>query len=196
MNKWLFYNDTNDTVMTLNQFSGTGGVNNIVAGPEAVGAAQMTLDTGINPRYNIATYKYKDVKLANINSLKYRIYDASASAETPFLHFNIDFNNSDTFQRRLVMVPTGVVVNTWTTVDAINGGTALWTYSGANWPAPNVQPGTTPKTWNQILADYPGAETRSTDSFLGVRVGHPGPIGENSFVDWVEFNGETTDFEN
>ncbi len=197
---WLFWNDTNDTVMTLNQFSGTGGVNDIVAGPDSVGAAQMTLDTGVNPRYNIATYKYKDVKLSDIGSLKYRIYDDSVSSETPFLHFNVDFNNSDTWQRRLVMVPTGVTVDTWTTVDAINGGTALWTYSGNFWPAGGSETGTTPgttaKTWASILADYPNAETRSTDSFFGVRVGHPGPTGEQSFVDWIEFDGETTDFEN
>lgn len=195
---WLFYNDTNDTIMSLNQFGPTG-VNDIVAGPGSVGAAQMTLDNA-SARYNIATYKYKDVKLTDIGSLKYRIYDASASPETPFLHFNVDFNNSDTWQRRLVMVPTGVVANTWTTVDAINGGAALWTYSGAFWPAGGSETGTTPggtaKTWASILADYPNAETRSTDSFLGVRVGHPGPNGENGFVDWIEFDGEMTDFEN
>ena len=206
---WLFYNDTNDTVMTLNQFSGTGGVNDIVAGPGAEGAVQMTLDNGTqspdydgsgdagNPRYNIATYKYKDVKLSDIGSLKYRIYDASVSSLTPYLHFNIDFNNSDTWQRRLVQVPTGVVANTWTTVDALAG---TWTLSGGNWPAggsdTGANSGSIPKTWASIVADYPVAETRSTDSFFGVRVGHPGPIGEDSFVDWIEFDGETTDFEN
>lgn len=201
--KWLFYNDTNDTVMTINQFGPTG-VNNIVPGPDSVGAAQMTLHDALG-RYNIATYKYKDVKLASIGTLKYRIYDASVSSETPFLHFNVDFNNSDTFQRRLVMVPTvaagnlGVPVNTWTTVDAINGGNAVWLYSGNFWPAgigePGTTPGTTGKTWAQILSTYPNAETRSTDSFLGVRVGHPGPASENSYVDWVNVNGEVTDFE-
>jgi predicted ribosomally synthesized peptide with SipW-like signal peptide len=197
--KWLFYNDTNDTVMTINQFSGSGGVNDIVTGPAGVGSAQMTLHDATG-RYNIATYKYKDVKLSDIGSLRYRIYDDSASSETPFLHFNVDFANNDTWQKRLVMVPVGVAVDTWTTVDAINGGNAVWTYSGATWPAgvgePGTTPGTTGKTWSQILTTYPNAETRSTDSFLGVRVGHPGPAGENSYVDWVEFDGELTNFEN
>jgi hypothetical protein len=197
--KWLFYNDSNDTVMTINQFSGSGGVNDIVTGPAGVGSAQMTLHDATG-RYNIATYKYKDVKLSDIGSLRYRIYDDSASSETPFLHFNVDFANNDTWQRRLVMVPVGVAVDTWTTVDAINGGNAVWTYSGATWPAgvgePGTTPGTTGKTWSQILTTYPNAETRSTDSFLGVRVGHPGPAGENSYVDWVEFDGELTNFEN
>jgi len=208
-NSWFFYNDTNDTVMTLNQFSGTGGVNDIVAFAGSNGAAKMMLDNGTqspdydgsgdlgNPRYNIATYKYKNVKLSDIDSLKYRMYDASASAETPYLNFNVDFDNSDAWQRRLVQVPTGVVANTWTTVDTLAG---MWHLSGGNWPvgvntgAPFA--GSTDRTWASIIADYPNAETRSTDSWLGVRVGHPGPIGETNFVDWIEFDGETTDFEN
>ncbi|KND50337.1 MAG: hypothetical protein AB198_02040 [Parcubacteria bacterium C7867-003] len=197
--KWLFWNDTNNTVMTINQFSGTGGTNDLVTGPMGVGAAQMTLDSGVNPRYNIATYKYKDVKLADIGSLKYRIYDASASSETPYLHFNVDFANNDTWQRRLVQVPTGVVANTWTTVDALAG---MWSWSGYAgngnmWPtgAGAFDESVEYHTWAEILAAYPNAETRSTDSFLGVRVGHPGPAGENSFVDWIEFDGEVTNFE-
>jgi predicted ribosomally synthesized peptide with SipW-like signal peptide len=205
---WLFYNDTNDTVMTINQFATTGGTNTIVAGPGAVGAAQMILDNGTqspdydgsgdlgNPRYNIATYRYSDVKLADIGSLKYRIYDASVSSQTPYLHFNVDFNNSNTWQGRLVKVPTGVVVNTWTTVDAL---ASTWTKTSGNWPAGVTSngsiPGSTARTWAAILADYPNAETRSTDSFLGIRVGHPGPIGEESLVDWVEFDGQISDFE-
>ena len=192
--KWLFYNDSNDTVMTLNQFGPTG-VNEIVPGPDSVGAAQMTLHDAA-ARYNIATYKYKDVKLADIGTLSYRIYDASASSETPYLHFNVDLLNNDTWQNRLVQVPTGVVANTWTTVDALAG---MWYKSGGNWPVGvNTAvpfPVATPRTWADIIADYPNAETRSTDSFFGVRVGHPGPSGENSFVDWVNFDGETTDFE-
>ncbi len=202
--KWFFYNDSNDTVMTINQF--VGGVNNIVAGPGAEGAAQMTLHDAAG-RYNIATYKYNDVKLSDINSLKYRIYDASASAETPYLHFNVDFNNSNVWQSRLVQVPTGVVANTWTTVDAINGGATLWTWSrfakGPDNIASTSDDGTWPdgnlneyRTWSDIITAFPNAETLSTDSWFGVRVGHPGPIGEDSFVDWIEFDGETTDFEN
>ncbi len=196
--KWFFYNDTNDTVMTLNQFSGASGVNNIVAGPGPEGAAQMTLDTNPNPRYNIATYRYNDVKLSDIGSLKYRIYDTDPTNGTPFLNFNIDFNNSDTWQKRLVQVPTSLVANTWTIVDALAGS---WTYSGATWPAGLVDntgttPGTIPRTWAQILANYPNAETRSTDSWLGVRVGQPGPAGDTGYVSWIEFDGETTDFEN
>lgn len=194
--KWLFYNDSNNTVMTINQFSGNGGVNDIVAGPDSVGAAQMTLHES-GARYNIATYKYKDVKLSDVNSLNYRMYDDSASSETPYFHFNVDWANNDTWQGRLVQVPTGVVADTWTTVNALSG---MWTKTSGNWPAGMTSngslAGSTPRSWADIVADYPNAETRSTDSFLGVRVGHPGPDDETSFVDWIEFDGETTDFEN
>jgi len=194
---WFFYNDSNDTIMSIDQFSGDGGENRMeeVAGVEG---AKMVLHDA-TARYNIATYRYNDVKLADINVLSYSIYDGSVSGEMPYLHFNVDFNNTDTWQSRLVMVPSGVPVNTWTTVDAIDGGNALWTYSGANWPAGDVdasEPGTNPRTWDEILANYPDAETRSTDSFLGVRVGHPGPDGEIGYVDWINFNGEVSNFDN
>ena len=193
---WLFYNDTNDTVMTINQFSGTGGVNNVVAGPDGVGAAQMTLDTGVDPRYNIATYKYKDVKLSNITNLKYRVYDATADSDTPYLHLNVDFANNDTWQGRLVQVAAPLTPNTWTTVDALAG---TWTKTQGNWPAGLTSngslTGSTARTWAQIVADYPNAETRSTDSFLGIRVGQPGPAAATGYIDWIQFNNETTDFE-
>ncbi len=105
--------------------------------------------------------------------------------------------NNDTWQGRLVQVPTGVVANTWTTVDALAG---TWTKTSGNWPAGNTSNGSltggTARTWADIVADYPNAETRSTDAFFGVRVGHPGPNGENGFVDWINVDGEVTDFEN
>ncbi|MCA9361502.1 SipW-dependent-type signal peptide-containing protein [Candidatus Kaiserbacteria bacterium] len=195
--KWLFYNDTNDTVMTINQFAGDGGANDIVTGPESTGAAQMILDTNPTPRYNIATYQFSATPLASISSLKYRIYDASPSGETPYLHFNVDFDNSDTWQRRLVQTPTGVVVNTWTEVDAL---AEMWHLSGGTWPIGTTEdgttPGSTPKTWAEILSEYPTAAFRTTDSFFGVRVGHPGPAGEEGYVDWVEFDGVKYDFAN
>ncbi len=204
---WFFYNDTNDTIMTIDQFAANSGQNHMesVAGEEG---AKMVLHDGsgpANPRYNIATAQYGNVLLSTIGPLTYRIYDDSASAETPFLHFNVDFFNTGAFQSRLVMVPTiaagndGVPTDTWTTVDAIDGGTAMWTYSGAFWPAGGSEtgatPGTTGKTWASILADYPLAETNATFPFLGVRVGHPGPVGETSFVSFINFDGAISNFE-
>jgi hypothetical protein len=113
------------------------------------------------------------------------------------LNFNIDFDGSDTWQRRLVQIPDSVPANTWVEVDALAD---TWTLSGGNWPVGvnTVAPfsGATPRSWNDILADYPNAALRTTDSFFGIRVGHPGPIGEESYVDWVEFDGVKYDFTN
>ncbi len=194
--KWFFYDDVLDKIMTINQFGAGSNEMALIGGVEG---AKMTLADATS-RYNIATYKYKNVKLSDINTLKYRVYDATADSDKPYLHFNIDFNNSDTWQKRLVYVPTGLTTNTWTEVDALQGGAAMWTYSGALWPAGGSEtgstPGTTAKSWTSIKADYPNAETRSTDSWLGVRVGEPGPTGATGAVDWIQFNSEKTDFEN
>ena len=196
-NTWFFYNDSNDTIMSIDQFAGTGGQNHMESIASAVGA-KMVLDTTAPQRYNIATYKFKNVPLASITALQYRVYDATSDSDKPYLQFNVDFNGSDTFQRRLVHVPAVLPVGSWTTVDAYQGGAAVWTYSGATWPAgigePGTTPGTTGKTWSQILATYPGVKTRTTDSFFGVRVGQPGPTGATGFVDWIKVNGETNDF--
>lgn len=210
---WFFYNDSGDTIMSINEFAAQGGTNEIAA---AAGrdAAVMILDDGStltgsytgNPRYNIATYQFFATPLADISTMKYTVYDASPSSQTPFLNFNIDFDNSDTWQRRLVHVPgshgnPGVAVDTWTEVDAIDGGTAMWTISGGSWPIgadaeDGTTPGSTPKSWSEILTEYPTAALRTTDSFFGVRVGYPGPAGEESYVDSIEFDEVLYDFEN
>lgn len=196
--KWLFYNDENDTIMTINQFTPVGA-NEIVSGPVGVGAARMMLHEAA-ARYNVATFRFKDVKLSDISSIKYRIYDVSDATFTPFVNFNVDFANDDSWQRRLVQVPTGIAADTWSEVDALQGGAALWTLSGGNWPAgvneDGSTPGSTPMTWATILTEYLNAETRSTDSFFGIRVGHPGPANEESYIDWVEFDGVKYDFNN
>lgn len=197
--KWLFYNDTNDTVMPLNQFA-PAGANDIVPWTGSNGAAYMKLDVA-GARYNIATYQFASTPAASITSLKYRVYDASASAQTPFLNFNVSFDGVDGWQKRLVQVPgtagnPAVPANTWTTVDAIAGGATMWTWSGyvANgnmWPDGNTNEY---RSWSDLLAAFPNMKVRDTDSFFGIRVGHPGPLGEESYVDWVEFNGQTYDF--
>ncbi|MBP6857750.1 MAG: DUF642 domain-containing protein [Candidatus Pacebacteria bacterium] len=204
--KWFFYNDENDTINnTLGSF---------VAGPDTApegnGSAQMSVSG--TERKNIATYQFKDVKLSDIKSLSFSTYSQLAgdgqnglSERAPYLHFNVDFLNNDTWQRRLVYVPgvNGVVTpDSWQSWDAIDSGNALWLYSGATWPT-TVTPGTTPKTWNQILALYPNAETRSTDSWFGFRVGEPYANGFTGNVDkfvigiktGLNTHTETYDFE-
>lgn len=184
--KWFFFNDETDTIdNTLGSF-----VIGPATAPEGTGSAQMSV-LGTQRR-NIATYQFKDIKLADITKLNFSTYSQLAgdgslglSERAPYLNFNVDFNNSDTWQKRLVFVPgqNGVVTpDTWQTWDAIDGGNALWSYSGATWPT-TTDPGTTLKTWSQILALYPNAETRSTDSWFGFRVGEPYTNGFTGNVD-------------
>ena len=204
--KWFFYNDETDIIdNALGSF-----VTGPASAPVGTGSAQMSV-TGTQRR-NIATYQFKDVKLADIKTLSFSTYSQLAgdgalglSERAPYLHFNVDFNNSDTWQKRLVYVPAqnGVVApDVWQTWDAINSGNALWVYSGATWPT-TLDAGTTPKTWSQILALYPNAETRSTDSWFGFRVGEPYADGFTGNVDkfmmgiktGLNTHTETYDFE-
>ncbi len=196
--KWFFYNDETDVI--------DNALGSFVEGPATAplgdGSAEISV-TGTQRR-NIATYQFKDVKLADIDSLSFSTYSKSAgngspaSERSPYLNFNVDFNNSDTWQKRLVYLPSenGTVVNdAWQSWNAINGGTALWLYSGAMWPAGSVSDGsilgTTARTWTDILADYPNAETRSTDSWFGFRVGEPYNDGFTGDVDKVVIGIQT-----
>lgn len=186
MQNWLFYNDENDTVdNTLGTFvygpgtapMGTGGVRISVSGTQ---------------RRNLATYQFSGTPLANITTLRFSTYNPSAgnggsAARSGYLQFNVDFNGSDTWQRRLVYLPGdngAIVQNSWQEWDAVNSGNAVWRYSGGNFPAPN--PSAT-KTWAQILADYPGVRIRVTDSFLGIRVGEPYADGYTENIDAFKF---------
>ena len=199
-NGWLFYNDELDQGdLTLGSF---------VAGPGApaggVGSAQISV-TGTQRR-NLATYQFAGTPLASITTLAFSTYNPSAgnggsSSRSAYLQFNVDFNGSDTWQKRLTFVPstnTAVTPNLWKEWNAINGGNALWTYSGAAWPTTG-QPGATPKTWAQILLDYPTARVRVTDGQLSMRVGEPYADGYTENIDSLKFGtaaGTTTyDFE-
>lgn len=200
MHNWFFYNDETDTIdNSLGSF-----VNGPATPPEGVGSVQISVSG--TQRRNLATYQFSGTPLADITTLAFSTYNPSAgnggsANRSGYLQFNVDFNGSDTWQRRLVYVPSqnGVVQqNTWQEWDAIDGGNALWGYSGATWPVTG-EPGTTLKTWNQILTDYPGARIRVTDSFVGVRVGEPYADGYTENIDAFKFGtaaGTTTfDFE-
>jgi hypothetical protein len=185
---WFFYNDETDTIdNTLGSF---------VVGPQTaplgLGSAQISL-TGTQRR-NLATYQFSGTKLSSITTLKFSTYNPSAGNggsvnRSGYLNFNVDFNGSDTWQKRLVYVPSQngtVLQNTWQEWDAISSGSAMWAYSGATWPVTG-QPGTTLKSWNQILSDYPGVRIRVTDSWLGIRVGEPYPDGYTENIDAFKF---------
>lgn len=186
---WLFYNDEIDVVdPTLGSF---------VTGPgtPALGTGSAQISVTGTQRRNLATYQFAGTPLAEITALRFRTYNPSAGNPGPanrsaYLNFNVDFNGSDTWQKRLVFVPRlngAVVQNTWQEWDAISSGNAFWSYSGATWPAPNAVSGTTLKTWAQILSDYPGVRIRVTDAHLGLRVGEPYADGYTENIDSFTF---------
>jgi hypothetical protein len=203
-NGWFFYNDENDTI--------NNSLGSFVSGPGApasgIGSAQISV-TGTQRR-NLATYQFSGTPLADITTLKFTTYNPSAgnggsASRSAYLNFNVDFNGSDTWQRRLVFLPSDngtVVQNFWQEWDAVNGGAALWRYSGGTWPAGiggGGEPGTSTKTWTQVLSQYPGVRIRVTDSWLGMRVGEPYTDGYTENIDSFRFgtaSGTTTfDFE-
>ena len=186
--KWFFYNDE---VNTIDNALGTF-VPGPASPPNGVGSVQITVSG--TQRRNIATYRFSGTPLEDITELRFVTYNPSAgnggsSDRSAYLNFNVDFDGSDTWQRRLVFVPRtngSVVQNSWQELDAIDEGGALWTYSGANWPG-SAQPGTTAKTWAQILVDHPGIRIRVTDSWLGIRVGEPYADGYTENIDSFTF---------
>lgn len=201
---WFFYNDELDAIdSTLGSF---------VVGPATAPAGSDSIQIAVSgtQRRNLATYQFSGTPLANITTLAYSTYNPSvgnggSSNRSGYLNFNVDFNGTDTWQRRLVFVPSqnGIVVqNSWQEWDAINGGNAMWAYSGVTWPATAVGPdaslveaGTTLRSWSDILADYPGIRIRVTDSWLGIRVGEPYADGYTENIDSFKFGtsaGATT----
>lgn len=190
--KWFFYNDTTDVINNALGSFVTGPTGQ----PAGTGSAQITLDA-TNNRVDLATYKFSGTKLADIKTLRFSAYSVGGVAgptESPYLVFNVDFNGSDTWQKRMVFVPSdngAVPQNAWNTYDAVNGGAAMWQYSGTVWPAAAAgspddgvsEFGTVPRSWHDILEDYPNIRVRVTDSLMGVRVGEPGPASYTGDID-------------
>lgn len=188
---WFFYNDETDTINnTLGSF---------VSGPDTPplgdGSAQISV-TG-SERRNLATYLFRDVDLADITELSFTTYNPSvgnggSADRSAYLNFNVSFDGSDTWQSRLTFVPTNndtVLQDTWQEWDAIDGGTALWGWSGFV-PNGNVWPDgatSTLRTWDDLLASFPNISTRATDSWLGLRVGEPYADGYTENIDSFTF---------
>jgi hypothetical protein len=188
MHGWFGYDDESDEVDdSLLDF-----VDGPESPPDGVGSVQVGV-TGTQRR-NVATYQFSGTVLADISSLAFATFNPSAgnggsANRSAYLHFNVDFDGSDTWQRRLVFVPANngtVLQDTWQEWDAIQGGDALWSYSGSVWPETG-ESGTTLKTWSQILSDYPGVRIRVTDAFVGLRVGEPYPDGYTEHIDSFTF---------
>ena len=198
--KWMFYNDETDTI--------DNSLGSFVLGPGVtpLGNDSIQISVSGTQRRNLATYQFSGTTLSSITELKFSTFNPSAgnggsASRSGYLHFNADFNGSDTWQRRLVYVPSvngAVVQDTWQEWDAIDGGNAKWQYSGSTWPVTG-EPGSTTKTWSQILSDYPSVRMRVTDSFLGIRVGEPYADGYTENIDGfklgVSGNTKIFDFE-
>lgn len=191
--QWFFWNDENDTINnTLGSF-----VTGPAPAPLGTGSAQIGVSG--SQRRNLATYQFAGTPLADINTLRYSTYNASATNgghpnAAGYLQFNVDFNGSDTWQSRMLFLPAdnGVITqNAWQEWDTIGNGTTLWRYSGGTWPGTGT-PGTTPRTWSNILASYPGVRIRVTDSWLGVRVGEPYSLGYVENIDAIKFGTANT----
>jgi|GEM_PF-1271184 len=184
---WFFYNDQTDLIdNTLGSF---------VDGPDAPlygdGSAQISVSGA--QRRNLATYLFSGIKLANITELSFTTYNPSAgnggsATRSAYLNFNVDFNGSDAWQRRLEFVPAnndGVTQDLWQEHDAIDGGTALWGWSGFadngnQWPDGNT---VALRSWNDLLVAFPDIAVRTTDSWLGLRVGEPYADGYTENID-------------
>jgi hypothetical protein len=196
MNGWVFYDDTNDLV---NNSLGT-----FVYGPATPitgkGSAQITISPNTPAqRTNLATYQFAGTKLADITEMKFELYNPSGKdVTTGYLNFNVDWDGSDTWQRRLVFSSFPVVQNTWRNIDAL--GASMWWLSGGNWPAGlGGGPGSTPQAWSTIAAYNPGiARLRLNDGHLGLRVGSGG-VGDNYTENYSSFTfgvlGTTTIFD-
>lgn len=184
---WFFYNDETDTIdNTLGSF---------VDGPDTapLGDGSVEISVSGTQRRNLATYQFSGTKLEDITDLEFSTYNPSAgnggsSDRSAYLNFNVDFTGADTWQKRLVYLPSqnGTVdQNDWQEWDAIDGGDALWSWSGfaANgnkWPDNNTNEY---RTWDDLLASFPNIAVRTTDSWLGLRVGEPYSDGYTENID-------------
>lgn len=191
--KWFFYNDETDAIdNSLGSFvSGPG------TAPYGSGSAQISVSG--TQRRNLATYQFSGLPLADITVLAFSTYNPSAgnggaANRSGYLNFNVDFDGSDTWQKRLVFTPPSgaIAQNTWQEWDCIDGGNAVWRYSGGNFPGTSVSS----MTWSTLLTTYPGIRIRVTDSWLGIRVGAPYANGYTENIDGFKLNTRTYDFDN
>lgn len=187
-NDWLFYNDENDTI--------DNSLGTFVTGPGTapIGSGSVQMSVTGTQRRNIATYRFAGTPLSTINELKFSTYNPSAgnggsANRSGYMQFNVSFDGVDNWQRRISFNPgvNGTVVqNQWQEWDAINGGGALWLHSGPTWPGTAI-PGTTARTWQDLLTSYPNIKIRNTDSFFGIRVGEPYANGYTENIDAIKF---------
>lgn len=188
---WFFYNDETDTIDNL--------LGSFVNGPDTAPAGNGGVEISVsgNQRRNLATYQFSGTPLSDITVMSFSTYNPSAgnggsATRSGYLNFNVDFNGTDSWQRRLVYVPSingAVTQDTWQEWNTIAGGEALWTWSGyfsngGMWPDGNTSQY---RKWSDIVAAFPSSRVRVTDSWLGVRVGEPYANGYTENIDAFKF---------
>jgi hypothetical protein len=194
-NGWGIYDDNAETFRGL-------VASDFVSGPDTPPLGDESVEIGVTgaERKLLSTYQFGGTLLANITQLGYSTYNSSVGSSSAtnagYLNVNIDFTGSNAWQKRLIFVPRNngtVIQDTWQAWDAINGGNALWGWSGGNtWPDGYV--GAT-RTWSSILAAFPNARIRATDSLVGIKVGE----GNTAFTENIDAfvfgtGGNTTTF--
>ena len=206
---WFFYNDEYDA--EGNDLGIDNTLGSFVTGPATVpaGSGSVQISVSGTQRRNLATYQFRGTPLADITTLKFSTYNPSAgngggANRSGYLGFNVSFDGTDTWQKRLIYGPSdngAVQQDTWQEWDAINNGNAIWHWSGGTpWPGGVTNTAGyvgANRTWADILADFPNARIRATDSFLGIRVGSPYPDGYTENIDAFKFgvSGNETVFD-
>ena len=203
--RWYFYND-DPANEGIDPDLGT-----FVSGPgtpvEGTGSAQISVSG--DQKYNLANSQFGGTLLSDISSFAFITYNPSAGNGGPatrsgYVHFNVSFDGTVTYQFRLIFVPRDngtVMQDTWQEWDALGDGTTLWRWSGFaaygnQWPDGNTD---ALRTWNDLLSAFPDIEMHSLYPFVGIRVGEPYPDGYTENIDAFKFgvNGidQVFDFE-
>lgn len=185
---WFFYNDENDKI--------DNSLGSFVEGPETPPAGEDSVEISVSgtERRNLATYQFSGTVLADITELGFSTYNRSegnggSANRSAYLQFNVDFDGSDDWQRRLLFLPSDngtIVQDEWQAWDALDEGDALWRYSGPTWPDTAIS-GSQPRTWDDILDSYLGVRIRVNDPWFGFRVGEPYADGYTENIDLVVF---------
>lgn len=190
---WFFYNNE------LDQIDNTLG--SFVIGPDTspLGTGSAQISVSGTQRKSLATFQFAGTFLNTITTLNYSTYNSPDGngglvSSSGFLLVNVDFNGSDTWQNQLIFVPPAaeVIQNSWQEWDALQGGNALWTWSGltanggslTQWPDGSSS---TYRTWNDILTAFPDARISLSNGLLGIAVGSPNPDGYTENIDAFKF---------
>jgi hypothetical protein len=174
-------------------------------------SAQISNSNGSNGLPNLATDQFGGVDLNDITAFSFELYDEPGNGFESYLGFNVDFDGTDSWQKRLTYVPeeNGYDASSnsgqWINYDAADGG-AVWTWSGYDgnsqeWPTQGFNSNssfnrsTEYQTWSDIKAAYPNASTLDLYDFMGIRVDKDETSIDN-FVFGVNGNTQTFDFGN